>query len=223
MPDQSFQDIVDARFKELPPVLQEAITGAHVQDHMQKLAKKHELHLDQWQKLENQVVLTLMGLASAEGLRDAIKHKVGVTDAVADELAEAIALEVFDPVRKELERTLSHPSAKAEEGTPIEDLTDEIMRASKMGAVAPADPEIEPVADLPSIAPDMATPITPGAPTTTPVTPTATPAPPATAEPVAPKPTVTRAPISDSYTPGNLSNERKDVHSDPYRIAPDAA
>ena len=207
MPDQNLHAIIKQRFAELPKVLQDAITGAHVEEHMQKLSVKHALHLDKWQALENRVVLTLMGLAPAEGLRDAIKTELGLNDETADNLAEDIAIQVFEPVRQELERTLEHPDAKAEEGTPIEDMTQEILQTAKTGS---AIDTLAPAEDLASIPP------TPSAPVAAPPQPvTQTP-------PPVPKPTVTRTEAPHSYTPGQVSSQRKDIHTDPYRLPPDA-
>lgn len=105
-------NILANRLKELPEVVQSAIMGASVQQHLRALADTHKLHLDQWQVLENEVVMTLMGLQPADELESNIQREVEVDAAMARTLATDIALNVFEPIRKELERQLEHPDAE---------------------------------------------------------------------------------------------------------------
>ncbi|MBP9668787.1 MAG: hypothetical protein KBE09_00670 [Candidatus Pacebacteria bacterium] len=168
------------QFEKLPPVVQHAITGAHTEEHLRKLSEKHQLHLDQWQVLENEVMLTLFGLQPISELSAHIEKEVGVTHAVAQELTLAISEEIFEPIRQELERELEHPEAQEKEVSAVD--------AMATNALAGANPDA-PVAD-----------------------------------PLAPETVVVqkveRPTPSQTYRPGQLSHERKDVHSDPYRETP---
>ena len=71
------------RFQKLPKVLQNAITSADVEKRMRELADTHKLHIDQWQSLENEVMLTLLGVQPIESLEKNIKSEVAVPDDAA--------------------------------------------------------------------------------------------------------------------------------------------
>ena len=167
--------LLEERFDQLPEAVQSAITSADVAAHLRKLSDSNQLHLDQWQQLETEVMMTLMGIKPVSALEQNIKSSVHVDDATARKLAEDISTVVFAPVRDEIERFLSHPSAKEKVGDPIADMTGEILKSSS-----------------------------------------------STITPVAPPPTVTRKETPAEYKPGETSSARKDIHSDPYRVAPDA-
>ena len=63
------QAILKERFKELPRVVQNAITSADVRKRMRELADTHKLHLDQWETLENEVMMTLFGVLPVDELQ----------------------------------------------------------------------------------------------------------------------------------------------------------
>ena len=56
------QTTLKERFMELPRVVQNAITSADVRKRMRELADIHKLHIDQWETLENEVMMTLFGV-----------------------------------------------------------------------------------------------------------------------------------------------------------------
>jgi|CXWL01.1.fsa_nt_gi hypothetical protein len=177
------QTLLDERFSQLPEAVKNAITSADVSERLRKLSDTNDLHLDQWQELETEVMLTLMGIKPVSALEQNIKTHVKVSNDVAAKLAQEISTVVFAPVREEMERFLSHPSAKVKEGDPIQDMTGEILKSSS------------PVSDV--------------APT------------PAPSTPAPALPTTVRKEAPAEYKPAQVSSERKDVHSDPYRVAPD--
>src|SRR5258708_2344229 len=106
-------ETVEERLAQLPKVVQNAIKSGDVKEHMQKLAERHKLHVDQWESLEREVQFTLLGFQPTEELEQNLKSEVGVTDEKAHELAVAIGESVFEPIREALERELDHPDAKA--------------------------------------------------------------------------------------------------------------
>jgi hypothetical protein len=180
------------RFEQLPKVVQDAITSADVEKRMRALAETNKLHLDQWESLENEVQLTLMGVQPIEDLQKNIKSEVGVSDEVAASLTADISKIVFEPIREELERQLEHPEAKAESLTNVEAAgRQEIAKAADTAPAAAAAPVVQTPAVMPA---------TPGADT--------------------PTEKSVRAPISETYKPGEASSERKTVHDDPYREPP---
>ncbi len=138
--EQSVDQQLAEQFKGLPPVVQNAITSADVQKHLRDLANTHKLHLDQWQLLENEVMLTLLGIQPIENLEQNIKNEVGVPAEDAKALAEDISTIVFEPIREELERALNNPDAKAAAESDVEAARTQALAAERAAAVAPATP-----------------------------------------------------------------------------------
>jgi len=98
---------LDARFAKLPKPVQDAITSAEVEQHLRGLSDEYKLHLDQWEELENQVMLTLLGFQKPEDLQKNIRGSIAVSDEIARALAINITNKVFVPIRTELESILS--------------------------------------------------------------------------------------------------------------------
>jgi hypothetical protein len=137
---------IQEHFQKLPKVLQDAITSADIQQHLRGIADTYKLHLDQWNLLEDQVMLALMGMLPAKDLKENIVRRVGVDEATAISLAADISRTVFDPVRGELERHLEHPEAQAKQESDIEKIRGQEIAVN-------AAPPAAPIAPLPA-APD---------------------------------------------------------------------
>jgi hypothetical protein len=145
--DNELDQKLKERFKELPKVVRDAIISADVEKRMRALADTQKLHLDQWESLENEVMLALLGFQPIEDLEKNIKSEVGVTDEVAHLLTQEVSKIVFEPIREEMERQLEHPDAKAENLTGAEEARKEILHseaAPAIPAVAPATPPAAP-------------------------------------------------------------------------------
>lgn len=147
MPTNSTPSDVEKAFAErlalLPPVVQQAIQSANLEKHLRALADSHKLHIDQWELLENEVKLALLGFEDAEKLPENLRDVVGVDAQTAAELATAINDEIFEPIREELERALTHPEAKAAAVDDIEKARQEaITLARQTGEAAP--PAVQP-------------------------------------------------------------------------------
>ena len=142
--DQLFEQQLQERFTTLPPALQNAITSADIEKHLRELSTTHQLHIDQWNKLENEVMLTLLGLQHSDELVDNIKNHVGLTTDVAQSLAGDIMKVVFEPVREELERILTHPDAQEVVVSGVETARSQVLAAQTPAVaplVAPTDPQ----------------------------------------------------------------------------------
>ncbi|MDO8576448.1 MAG: hypothetical protein Q7R90_03975 [bacterium] len=138
------------RFDKLPKVVQDAITSADVEKRMRELADTSKLHVDQWQSLENEVMLTLLGVQPIGNLEKNIQNEVVVSSEVAKSLTDAVSKIVFEPIREQLERELAHPDAKAAEVSGVEAARTQILgnedkpAAPAVPAVLPATPPAEP-------------------------------------------------------------------------------
>lgn len=142
------------RFAKLPKVVQDAITSADVEAHLRELSEKHKLHLDQWELLENEVMLALLGFQPTAELAQSIVKQVHVDAETAKNLAADISTIVFEPIRQELERELDHPQAVAVEKTGVERVRDQMLASEKNPAPVPA-PQA-PVAVAPATPPNPA-------------------------------------------------------------------
>ncbi len=226
---------LNERFAQLPKVVQNAITSAGVGKRLRELADTYKLHLDQWQTLENEVMLTLLGFQKTENLEENLKKEVGIPAETASALVSNIAEMVFHPIRKELERGLESPLEKEErinntkpvEQKPVAGLPADLpARNAEAGASAQAgspqpvagEPILNTEYQIPNTVPAQAIidnlpprPVEPKAPVPAPVASTPPPAPPIEKS--------IRAPISSAYTSQAPSHERKVVEGDPYREA----
>lgn len=110
--DPNIQTQLKERFAQLPEVVRNAITSADVEKALRSVSEKHKLHVDQWAKLENEVMLTLLGFQNAEDFPKNIQDEIGVAPDEAASLAADISTIVFEPIREELERGLEHPEAQ---------------------------------------------------------------------------------------------------------------
>ncbi|MDB5187887.1 MAG: hypothetical protein JWO50_407 [Candidatus Kaiserbacteria bacterium] len=112
MEQDTLQQELDARIAALPQVVQDAITSADIEAHLRDLSKTHKLHLDQWELLENEVMMTLLGLDKPENLAANIEREVKMDHEAAVLLAADISRIVFEPIRTELESSLSSDNPK---------------------------------------------------------------------------------------------------------------
>lgn len=192
--DEETQRAIKERFQRLPKVLQDAITSANIAQHLRELATTHKLHLDQWEALENEVMLTLLGLEQVDVLRENIQREIGADEATASALAADISRIVFEPVRQELERGLEHPQAKTKEVSTVETARQEVLaNKPEAGSEQPAN----------SVAPSATNRVSP-----------------ATPPPPPPEGKAERGPASGAYKPGETSSMRKVIEDDPYREPP---
>jgi len=188
--DINFEEALKQRFAQLPSVVQKAIISANVQKRLRELADTHKLHVDQWQTLENEVMLTLLGIKPVEELEHNVKNELDIMSDAAHALAENINSIVFEPIREELEKQLEHPNVTAVDRTGVEATQQQILDKTENNPAT--------------------TPSAVAIPTTIPATP---PSP-------KPEATVARAPASGAYKPGEASTARASVVDDPYREEP---
>ncbi len=131
------------QFARLPKVLQDIISSAAIGEQLKNLAKEHQLHLDQWGLLEEEVMLTLLGVEEAADLEKNISRELGVPSDIAKGLAQDISLIIFEPIREELERELEHPDAKAADVSGVEAARAQML-GDAAGALVPPAPRVLP-------------------------------------------------------------------------------
>jgi hypothetical protein len=101
------------RFNEVPKLVQEVIRSPDTEKHLRALAAANKLSPEQYEPLENEVMLALLDFQPIERLGHNIKIVLGVSDKFADRLVADIANLIFDPLRQALDR-----SAVSEAGSP---------------------------------------------------------------------------------------------------------
>ncbi len=106
--DEQEQILKDA-FLRLPKILQETITDSDVQDKLRKLASKYELHIDKWDVLENEIMMTLLGISEPEKLAENIATEVGIGIEQAQKIADDVGQIVFSPIQTELRNNVGEP------------------------------------------------------------------------------------------------------------------
>ena len=199
--DTDVQKELEMRFKELPQVVRDAIKSADVEQRLRALANTHKLHVDQWEKLENEVMLALLAFEPIEDLQTNIRTNVGVGDVTAAALAEDISKTIFEPIRQELERELEHPEAQAEKVSGVEQARADALTTEKR--IVNSEKQNKPIENSEQRIVNTA--------------PLVVPATPPPAPPVA---KAVRAPTSSAYKAGEPSSARPNVHDDPYREPP---
>ena len=204
--DDTLKKEIQERLGQLPRVVRNAITSSDVEKKLRNLEAVYKLHLDQWEKLEKEVMLTLLGFDDPKDLEENIKKEVAVSDGVAAALTAEISKTIFEPIRQELERELEHPDAKAKEESAVEGMRTQMLgeQRTENSEQKIARGEQVPEEKLPVVA----------SPLPAPSVVSATPPPPPPTE------KAVRMPASGAYKPGEASAARKDVHDDLYREPP---
>jgi len=110
--DDKVTQIIQERFAELPPAVQAAVTDASVEKKLRALATKYKLHLDKWVLLENEIMMTLLGIDEPENMAKNVAEEVGVSQDVAQQIVNDIALQVFKPIREQMQGSLDHEATE---------------------------------------------------------------------------------------------------------------
>lgn len=149
-PEQTdFEKQLAERFKQLPKVVQDSIMSADVQKRLRDLASAHKLHVDEWDALENEVMLTILGFEKPEDLEKNIQKETGTSAEEARAIATSINQIVFEPIRQELERQLSHPEAQEAAETGAETVRKQLLGAERGPESQPAPAAPMPPAPTP--------------------------------------------------------------------------
>lgn len=205
---QDLKEILKQRFKELPPPVQRAIVSEDISKNLRQLSDVRKLHLDQWEKLENEVMMALFGITPIDELQGKIQKELRVSAETSAELSAEISRIVFEPIRQELERELEHPEAKAKEVSGVEAARTQVL-GNQPKADAASSVELrastQDASNITSSSSQLAA---------------RSSVVPATPPPTPPTEKAIRAPSSGAYKTGKASSLRRDIADDPYREAP---
>ncbi len=135
--NKDFKEALAQRFKELPAPVQQAITSSDIEKRLRELATQHRLHVDQWDALENEVMLALLGFEHPQDLEKNLRSALGVSGETVQHVAQDINRIVFEPIREELERQLEHPRAQEKQLTGAEEAREQLLRGQKASDAPP--------------------------------------------------------------------------------------
>lgn len=133
--------ILKERFAALPKVVRNAITSSNVEQKLQDVAKKHSLHLDQWIPLENEVMMTLLGIQPIDKLAGNIVQETGTSKEIAEAIAQDASQLIFEPIRQELERELKNPNAQPQEISPEEAARQQLINDAHVSGEGTTSPD----------------------------------------------------------------------------------
>ena len=119
---QDVKTVIQERFAELPASVQAAVTDASVERKLRALAEKHKLHLDQWVLLENEIMMTLLGIEQPENMAKNVAEEVNIPLETAQSIVSDIAVQIFKPIREQMQGKLAHEDI-ARETVPVEQKT----------------------------------------------------------------------------------------------------
>ena len=126
------QQIIAEQFDSLPEVVRHAVKSGDMQDKFRGMAQKYQIHIDQWQQIENLIMLTILGLSKTDELVGKIVSETNIGRERAEAVVDDIAISIFKPIREELERELGHPSAHEEQISDVEKVRDEVLSEAKV-------------------------------------------------------------------------------------------
>ena len=98
---------IQERFASLPEAVRNAVADESVEKKLRALASKYKLHLDQWVVLENEIMMTLIGLEEPENMAKNVAKEVGTDEETAQKIVNDIAREIFTPIREKLQGSLT--------------------------------------------------------------------------------------------------------------------
>lgn len=98
--EEEGKKLIANQMKKLPVALQQAISASNLQDTVQSIGTKNHLHIDQIGKLEDEVILTMMGFENLDDFTDRLIKNVNLSREVAAAVSNDVASEIFSSIRE---------------------------------------------------------------------------------------------------------------------------
>lgn len=96
------EQILKARFEQLPGGVKEAIIATPWKDRLAQIAGKHRLHIDQADRLDKETIIVMFGLEHPDNLVYNIAKHLDVSEEKAEAIAEDLNNEIFLKIRESL-------------------------------------------------------------------------------------------------------------------------
>lgn len=100
------EQILRARFEQLPKGVREAIVATPWEDKLAQIASKHRLHIDQADRLGKETIIVMFGLDHPDNLAYNIAKHLEVSEEKALEIANDLNREIFLKVRESLKQVI---------------------------------------------------------------------------------------------------------------------
>lgn len=212
MAEELIQQKIETRLAELPENVREAVLSADLSTHVHDIGSRHNLHVDQIGKLEDEVMLVMLGFFEPEAFSAQLEQQLLIPAVDANAIAGEVSAEIFMPIRESLKKFMDEKRRGATQ-TPASTPAPVFTPASQ-----PITPPTPIKINIAVSTPPVIQPLAPSIPTAP------TPAPAAPVVPIAPimpkveaaltQPTITvPTPPASQPTP----NAQSGYKTDPYR------
>jgi len=103
MPEKTIENTIQERFNQLPQTLQDVILSGTFQQGIMSVAQKHNLHIDQTGKLENETMLVVLGIEPPDAFGENLMRELDIDEEKATTLVTDLNNEVFLKLRSHME------------------------------------------------------------------------------------------------------------------------
>ncbi len=225
--DDDLTKQIQERMAELPPDVRNAITSADFGKKVQAIGARHQLHIDQIGRLQDEVLLVMLAFSAPGDFVPNIVEQLHIQEDMANIIADEVSNDILGPIRESI-RTFMEERAAQQIRTSLEHeivnsqpMTDQPQPVVDTPANPRPEPALAPIPILPIQTPVASTPpppvLTPKpelriADTVLTQTTTTPPVPPQTSTTSTPPPPTPMTPPSAAAT----SSSPRDYTTDPY-------
>lgn len=142
--NEDFLSQVQRRMAELPADVQAAIASAEFEKKVQAIGQRQGLHIDQMEKLGDEIMLVMLGFMSTENFTSNIASEVGVDAEKAARITADVNAEILLPIRESLKTIASKPTEENAVAAPAPTTTPVAPTTS-----TPVNPISKPAAPVP--------------------------------------------------------------------------
>ncbi len=120
MDNDALQKQIGTRLRELPEDVRQAVLSSELDQRIQTLGKKHQLHIDQAGALQDETMLVMLGFVDPASFVSRLQKELNIPKEKAEGLATDISNEVFMPIRESMKQFMAskESAAKAEHAAP---------------------------------------------------------------------------------------------------------
>ncbi len=110
--EQTTLNQIQARIAELPEDVRGAIESAELGAKVSAIGRANELHVDQLGRLEDEILLVMLGFDEPTNLTSNIEKELGVSPEQAEHIVSAVGEQIFMPIRESLKK-FAHEHSQA--------------------------------------------------------------------------------------------------------------
>ena len=111
MPDET-DTLIETHLKALPPYVVEAFRALRPFEKIRIIATDFKLHVDEAERLQNEVLLVMLGLASPDEFIEETSKSFGLSDEDSTTLVDRISADLFMPIRGAMQKYVEELSIK---------------------------------------------------------------------------------------------------------------